>query len=619
MKTKNDSDSDQVSSSEDIFNRLKSSLLNTDPVTFCENNLTIDGKPFKLRGNGWKPFIDIYRYVGIKALEPNSLPIVLVKGRQVGASIMAGNLEMYWAGSGLFGTAGRSPVRILHCFPQLDMAAIFTKTKLNPIITGSVQVKDKNGKTRGIMETKITNADSLYFKEFENGNTVCVDSIGIDGDRVRGRTSDIIVFDEFQDMFKRAVLSTKELLTQSQYGRLGAGVELYLGTPKNKDSFYYNVWNASTQHYFHLGCEQCNQYFPLYTPGSDEWESIWIKDFIVECTFCGCQQDKREAAERGKWISQKDESKCQYIGFHINQLYVPRFSKQVIMSKKPGINPMVDEATWKNEILGEFYSGEGTTITAEEIKQKCGDEKRFYRKFISPEECTRDRNVYMGADWGKKTDTSGKSGQSYSTIVILKVEGPQLFSIAFATKLAKNDREYKIQLMDELMTRYNVKNAVGDIGFAYEFMKDMSQKYGDRFLASEATGNKILGRIKFYENEDPSTIRFDKNKLIEEMFSLLRKGAIRFPFGDWEKLAWLVAHCSSMVEDTKMDKHGNISTTFGKGPTPNDGLMALINAYLAYRYDTTKGFKDNSIKDENFNSKKCSAVGVYLPKMRLTK
>lgn len=618
MKPKNDNPN-EVSSSEDIFNRLKLSILNTDPVTFCENNLTVDSKPFRLRGNGWKPFIDIYRYVGMKALEPTSLPVVLVKGRQVGASIMAGNLEMYWAGSGLYGTCGRPPVRILHCYPQLDMAAIYTKTKLNPIITQSVQVKDKNGKTKGIMETKITNTDSLYFKEFENGNTVCVDSIGIDGDRVRGRTSDIIVFDEFQDMFKRAVLNTKELLTQSQYGRLGAGVELYLGTPKSKDSFYYNVWDSSTQHYYYLGCEHCNQYFPLYTPGSDEWETIWIEDYIVKCTFCDHKQDKREAAERGKWISKKDESKCQYIGFHINQLYVPRFNKQVILSKKPGINPASDEIKWRNEVLGEFYSGEGTTITAEEIKEKCGDYKRFFRKFITVEECSRDRCAYLGADWGKKTDTS-ISGRSFSTVVILKKEGPQLFSISFATKLQRNDREYKMQLMDELMTRYNIKHAVGDIGFAYDFMKDLSQKYGDRFLASEASGNRILGRIKFYEKEDPSTIRFDKNKLIEEIFGLLKKGAIRFPFGEWEKLAWLVTHCSSMIQNTKMDRTGNISTTYEKGPTPNDGLMALINAYLAYKYDSTNGFKDNNSSVENYaGEKKCNALGVYLPNMRLTK
>ena len=620
MKTRNDKNPDEVSSTKDIFNRLKASLLNLDPVTFCENNLTIDGKPFRLRGNGWKPFIDIYRYIGIKALEPTSKPVVLVKGRQVGASIMAGNLEMYWAGSGMFGTAGRPPIRILHAFPQLDISAIYTKTKLNPIITQSVQVKDRNGKTKGIMETKVANTDSLYFKEFENGNTVCVDSIGLDGDRVRGRTSDVIFFDEFQDMFKRAVLNTKELLTQSQYGRLGAGVEVYLGTPKNKDSFYHDVWNASTQHYFHLGCEKCKEYFPLYTPGSDEWENIWIQDFIVKCSFCGHLQDKRPAAERGKWISAKDEDKCQYIGFHINQLYVPRFSKQVIMSKKPGINPMADEASWKNEVLGEFYSGEGTTITAEEIREKCGDPKRFFRKFINIDECTRERNVYLGADWGKKTDTSGKLGQSYSTVVLLKVEGPLLFSISFATKLSKNDREYKMQLMDELMTRYNVKTAVGDIGFAFDFMKDLSQKYGEKFLASEASGSKIIGRIKYYDKEDPSTIRFDKNRLIEEMFALLRKGAIRFPFGDWEKIAWLVTHCSSMVENSRMDRTGNSSITYEKGPTPNDGLMALINAYLAYKFDVTNGFKNNGVAavEDPYGNDRCNAMGIYLPKMKLT-
>lgn len=30
--------------------------------------------------------------------------------------------------------------------------------------------------------------------------------------------------------------------------------------------------------------------------------------------------------------------------------------------------------------------------------------------------------------------------------------------------------------------------------------------------------------------------------------------------------------------------------TFVKGPVPNDGFMALMYAYMAYKFDLTKGF-----------------------------
>ncbi|HVY53571.1 MAG TPA: hypothetical protein VHA13_03535, partial [Gammaproteobacteria bacterium] len=108
---------------EDLFIRLKKQLLMLDPVNFVEQYLTLDGKPFRLHDNGYKPFADIYRYIGIKALEPNAKPVILVKGRQVGGTTMAGALEMYFMGSGIFGMGDKPPIRVIHAFPQLELAA----------------------------------------------------------------------------------------------------------------------------------------------------------------------------------------------------------------------------------------------------------------------------------------------------------------------------------------------------------------------------------------------------------------------------------------------------------------------------------------------------------------
>ena len=59
-----------------LFQDILDGVLNIDPVYWAEKNLNLDGKKFRLSGNGYKPFADIYRYIGIKALEKDSKRLV---------------------------------------------------------------------------------------------------------------------------------------------------------------------------------------------------------------------------------------------------------------------------------------------------------------------------------------------------------------------------------------------------------------------------------------------------------------------------------------------------------------------------------------------------------------
>jgi len=609
---------DNLLNNVDIFNKLKDAVLNLDPVSFCEKYLTLDGKPFQLRSNGYKPFVDIYRCIGLKALErtPSSKPIILVKGRQVGATTMAAFLEMYWMGNGMFGTNGRPPIRIMHCFPQLDLAAAYTKTKLNPVISQSILVPGQKislgRKNKTYMQSLLSMdvESSQQYKEFQNGNHIWIESTGLNADRLRGRTVDVMIFDEVQDMPSDAISNATKLLAKAQYGAVGGGVQVYMGTPKGKSSKYYNMWMSSSQQYYHLGCESCGEYFPLYTPGSDEWESIWLYGYTVKCPHCGKLQNKNDAAERGRWIGRNDEENCDMIGYHINQLYMPEFTKERIEKEKPGKSPINTERAWMNEVLGEFYAGQGVGISTEEIRQYCADFERKMRARILPSE---NKRVYLGADWGKKVDLDvnekgekkTQQGQSYSTIVVIAVEGPELVSIQFATKLPRNDLQYKVEVIEQAYLNYNVKLGVGDIGYAGDLTEILQNKFGDKFLASEASGSKLQHRVSFKEDVFPKTILFDKNKLIEEMFSMFKNGAIRFPYGDFERLAWLVNHCASMEVKPTKDRSGDTKITYVKGGTPNDGFMALINAYLAFKFDISDGFKNkqmlHNIDEHKFN------------------
>lgn len=615
-------------STNELFHRLRKSLLNLDPVSFCENYLTLEGEKFRLTGNGYKPFSDIYRYVGLKALDSDAKPIVIVKGRQVGGTTMASALEMYFMGSGLFGVAGRPPIRVIHAFPQLEAAAAYSKTKLNPMITGSLIIEDEKkgpGKVKSFMSNLLDSStatnDSLHFKQFMGGNHIWIESTGLDANRLRGRTADVIFFDEVQDIPQDAINNATKMLAQAKYGPKPLGVQVYFGTPKKKGSVFYNIWNKSSQQYYYLGCEKCEKHFPLYTPGSDEWEKIWLYGHIVKCTHCGHEQDKRPAAERGKWVSSRDPAECDYIGFHINQLYMPNFTKEDVVKQKPGVHPTTTERAWQNEIMGEFFQGDSSPITPEEIRDKCGDVGRKLRARIVPGE---EYMVVVGIDYGARADLEqladpekGKGrGQSYSTAVVLALKGPNLLSVEFATKFKRNDIESKKGLIDQIMRQYSCKLAIGDIGFSQDFSTIMHTAYGDRYLVSRAH-NKVNGHVKYNPDAFPKEIVFERDHYIGELFEMMKSGNIRFPLGDFEKIGWLINHCSSMEIKPTISKFGDPTLHYVKGSTPNDGFMALLNAYIAYKFLISSGFNNNNptfsfSKDSKKHTEKPLALTGYI-------
>ena len=965
-----------------LFDKLKGQLLMIDPVNFAEHYLTLDKKPFRLRGNGYRPFADIYRYVGLKALEPDAKPVIIVKGRQVGATTMCSALEMYFMGSGIFGAGDKPPIRVIHAFPQLELAAAYSKTKLNTMISSSIQMPmldDKKSKPKSFMQSLLDQStatnDSLHFKQFIGGNHLWVESTGLDADRLMGRSADVIFFDEcfpynqkiatnkgkfsigrlylnhiegkenpliqsfnekincfefkaiknvwkkenkklielslcgkkirctenhkfltnhgwieakdlkngsliktFNDTTKgikslnddqmqivlgsflgdahlsnhgksryrlkeihsisqsdyckwkaeifdtetsiiekngysqrqaikfctklfgldcdfpkiktncpqwiidkidaraiaiwfmddgskntilksnngsatistcsfnedtqvrlvkklndlgieckykkykyfsiyfnkagfkqlcnlirpyihdsmkykidykdennynwdnkyenngfivfdylkvideledvydieiednhnfvlspntfginlggpiahncqktnsQAIGNALKILTTAKYGKPTKGVQVYFGTPRRKSSDFHKMWQTSSQQYYYLGCEKCEKHFPLYTPGSDEWKSIWIYGFIVKCTHCGHEQNKLEAAERGKWIALKDsdDQDCKMIGFHINQLYMPMFSREDIDNEAPGKHPINTERVYQNEVLGEFFQGDSSPITPEEIRETCAD---FGRKFSASIPSTNDTIAVLGIDYGARADLEQlndsdnvkATGQSYSTAVVLLAKGPGLLSIEFATKFKRNDMESKRGIIDQLMRQYGIKLAVGDIGYSNDFSGELHNTYGDRYIVSRAH-NKVNNHVKFSADAFPKEIVFERDFYIGEMYEQLKKGMVKFPFGDYEKIAWLIEHCASMEIKPSISRGGDPSIHYVKGSTPNDGFMALLNAYIAYKFLITKAFTNNNpnLQNQSFESRnKPLILTGYMPR-----
>jgi len=601
---------------EKSFENLKRELLKVDPVYFTESYLNIDGHPMKLTGNGWKWMADIYRYIISKTLSDDSRPVVFVKGRQVGATVGAAALELYMTSSGIYGLGGKPPIRIIHAFPQLEMMHAFSKDKLEKMIRESRLISDMEhprmpGKIRPYVEAQKDSArestDSLQYKQFKHGNTLWCESIGNEGMRVRGRTVDVIFFDEVQDMSEQAISVATKCLTHAQYGSKGNGVQVYFGTPKQKGSYFYRMWQSSDQRRFYLRCHRCRKYFLLYTPGSDKWEKdIWLYENIVKCQNCEEEQDRIGAIERGKWLPTPGKEDAPYVGFHFNQLFIPIFTKENILKEKPQNNPLVSDRIWNNEVLGEFHSGEGLPISREEIYRACRDPSRKMVKSIE----VGKKTVYMGVDWGGKPDVdNARRGQSYSCVVILSVDHEDRFVVEYAAKLKKLDLRSKIKFIEDMFRLYGVRSAVGDIGFAEDISGELKRMFSDKYKTARNV-SQVSGGAKYRPDELEMVL--EKDKWLGEMFNLLRRGSIRFPWGSYERIAWLVDHCCSM-ESKDVRRSGLEYRTYVKGAGQNDGLMALIYAYAAWKFEKTRGFKVNP------NTRRGSAPRAalaYAPRMK---
>ena len=613
------------SAAEKWFNDLKKEVLKVDPVSFCENYLTIDGKPLRLGGGtGWKFLADIYRYIAIKALDPEGKPVVCVKGRQVGATTMATALELYFCTSGLFGTSPeKPPIRVLHCFPALALVQKFAKDKLstmmrtardNYILSQSLGYDVGSGKKRIDVPD-----DTLTEKQFKHENRLWVDSNANDAQRLHGMSLDAIFYDEVQRMNQDDIGNSKRTLTAARYGPKGQGIQLYFGTPLQRGSNFHKMWEASDKRYYHLKCEACDHYFMLYTPGSDEWKNIWLYGNVVECPECKHHNDKVEAVERGKWIASQpvlgNGQEPQYIGFHFNQLLIPDFTKEIILKEEPGVHPTNSDRIWQNEILGEFYSGSDLPMTEEDIYKYCRNinkkisfgvpaiQKSMNSKIISPYQSP----TFLGIDWGGKDDNeTSTTGKSFSSMVVISVDKSGVAQIENAFKLKRNDFQHKKDVVNEMFRRYNVRFAVADLGHGNDIVPELQREWGGRIIGSLSSGS-LVNPVKY----DPEELRMICNPhvILEELFGQMRKSKVLFPWKSYEQIQWLIEHCCSMEKDVRTIQ-GRVVNRYVKGAGPNDGLMALMYAYLAYKFFLTQGFQ---VKAHQLSGKSKGPVLAYLP------
>lgn len=606
---------DKIGPHSELFENLKRGVSLFDPVSFAENYLLLDsGEPFDLSSDGWKYMADLYRFIALQASSSDgqktwnskAKPVVLLKGRQVGATTMAGVLSLFFTSSGLFGgEVGKPPMKVIHLFPTLGQMSKYSKDKLDPTIRNS---RDNFLSQRSLrFDPNLVGSvpeDTLTEKSFIGDNKLRIDSIGKDADRIRGITEDIMLLDEVQDVPRRAIENAIRILQHAKYGAKGEGVQLFFGTPKQSGSYFWQLWNDSDQRFYQLRCTHCEEYFFLYTLEDDSWLETWVSGQEVKCPTCGFHQPKDKAIAGGRWIPTEIDKegkrvpaphkKANYYGFHHNIMLSPLFPKEYVLKSYPKFNPSASERAWKNEVIGDFYRGGGMPLTMDDIILNALDETRGTAKQIKDRS---GKTVVLGMDWGDKDedddtgDGASTRGKSYTTAVVLSISQNGVYTVENAFRLKKNDIMYKVEIIDKLFKNYHIQTAVADYMWGQETVRYMQydMNYKNRFMGCINSGN--INKLFSY---DPKYMRVTVNKdmMIDEIFGLIRRGKIKFPSKGlaFEQLRWLMEHCTSMETITRK-KNENIVKKYIKGATPNDGLMALMYAIIAYKFLATGGFR----------------------------
>ncbi len=458
---------------------------------FSENFLYLHGSPLSLK---YYPFVRaIYDY------DP-STTVVLQTGRQVSksttiASIIIANAIMLQRNPYNIDTLGSGGVRSLYVTSAVDQAKIFSYSRLGPLIDDSPFIKKYF--TNKHLTNNVFNK-TLYNKKYMSlPSDIYIRYAMLTAMRLRGITSDIIYFDEAQNM----VLDVMDIVRQSSFTSVW-GHEYIMGTPLRTEGTLARYWKDSTQNEWVVKCLSCNKYNILL------YESIGNNGPI--CTKCGRVLDPKigtwvrmnpEAAEKGNIIE----------GFRISQLHffgAPWMNWDTKILSKVN-DTKTTASTIYNEILGLPYDSGSVNLTEEDI-EKCCDSSYINKKVEDPP--IRTRASYMGIDWGPSN-----SDRSFTVVTILQASSKLKPIVRLMKRFTGNEADfaYLHDIITKLAIKWNVKVIGADRGLGeasnaelrrrlssstkiYEFMYSETLKEGSRW--DPRAKCYIINRTQYLEN-----------------------------------------------------------------------------------------------------------------------
>lgn len=520
-----------------------------DPLYFIESHRTIKGEKFKIQNTGREYLIDLYRYACIGSIAEGR-SMVVVKGRQVEMTETALNISLYFL-------KNYSNFTVLHAFPRAEQASRYSKDRLQQAIRTSQKNAKGEPKLESLKSHLKGTSDTVSSINFANENNYYIQSAWGNGDALRGIPCDLLSRDEFQDWTDDAIANTSQCLAASKYK-----IDFAFGTPKQSGSKYENLWLSSDQRFYHLKCPGCSHYFRITLEN-------FKTGFMVECPKCKKLSDKRVIMKDGKWIPSR--SGASRVGFHVSQLLSPRITREEIARTQADSS----DAKFKNEVLGEFYSGAGQPLVESEVINRCAEP---YRNIDFSPSIQMPNQTFMGLDWGGRNDQKDKGAYTVVTI-ISKDQKFGNYKLEYTERLTNPDMESQVRYVSDLIRLYNSTSVVADWGFG-QFQVQKLQKSWQSRVKSCFYSTNIKNKLKY--DTDTWMLTIDRNAFLEDVIEIVKRGNLQIPWRTPTRVDWFIKQICN-TELRYSERTNNISRSYEKLDKyyPNDSLHSLNYAYVA--------------------------------------
>lgn len=170
----------------------------SEVIRFCEEKLRYNNQPLKF-SNQWLSVIPKIESL----IETKPVQILIEKDRQVGASTNMCALQL--ALSQL-----KPGYRSIHLSPSFNISSLISKYKMKPLIYDAergTQMR-RGGVLKSCIEEQLDwcpGCNTSTSQVFNNKSIINIESIGRGAERLRGRTVDLLILDEYTYMSDYAI------------------------------------------------------------------------------------------------------------------------------------------------------------------------------------------------------------------------------------------------------------------------------------------------------------------------------------------------------------------------------------------------------------------------------
>lgn len=510
---------------------------------------------------------------------------------------------------------------LLLCVARLisDLSCLYICPRSDNLKTFQTKLKhlDRHFRYPEVETTKFR--QNLGLKEYSNGSVIEAIYVNETADNARGKSSDLILWDETQNMDVNLLPELREIQTASKMPS-----NIYAGTSLTTDTMLEAKYEDSSQGTFWVKDGTAKGYIDC---GDVDAILKMIKPQGLTCPTTNKPINIRDIRLVHKFQARADAG---VVGIHVPKIIVPEFVEDPIEWNKLYGTFLEYEKIGQlkkfiQEVLGIPVEDGVRELTQADLEHMC-----CIPETPAQMEANVHRGVYKftvaGIDWGGSDyNPADKTKLSYTFHIILGVRADGKIDILYMEKHAGMDYQGIINIIATMNKRYNVTYIGSDhaAGTLYNsaFRKHPHVKSLGHFVI-QYSGNmlQLINKVKDSALENHYAVQ--KTDTLTDTIMAIKQEFPRIRCFKWELAKRYLddfMNFRRVIEDR--DEGGSKFRYRRHGSKPDDGIHALNFAYIVVRMVRNEPFvQDNSLRIEIYNQIRMitnggNALAGYTPGM----